>query len=194
MRTILNEKRPSTNSQKDQRLIMWLGYGAGALMLVVALIVGVTIFNNSQRMKEIEGDLQVMKNNIFDKSAQEEDTITDKVISENQNKEVTKAPDLAQISLTPTPTVEVQATPTVTIEPTKEAEVPTTNPEPTAQPVINVDSDNVVEYIVKTGDTLASICIKQCGSYAYISTVKEMNNIVDENIIYVGQVLTIPKN
>ena len=194
MRTILNEKRPSTNSQKDQKLILRLGYAAGTLMLVVALIVGVTIANNSQRMNEIEGDLQVMKNNIFDKSAQEEDTITDKVISENQNKDITKAPDLAQISLTPTPTVEVQATPTATIEPTKEAEVPTTNPEPTSQPVINVDPDNVVEYTVKTGDTLASICIKQCGSYAYISTVKEMNNIVDEDVIYVGQVLTIPKN
>lgn len=204
MRTMLNEKKPPANSQRDQKLILRLGYAAGTLMLVVALIVGITMFNNNQKIEELEGDIQVMKNNIFDKKEPndqtQEDSITDKVLAENQSSnitktpDITKAPDIAEISLTPTPTVETSANVTTVVEPTDVVAAPTTKPEPTAQPVINYDSENIVEYTVKNGDTLASICINQCGSYSYISTVKEMNHIEDENVIYVGQVLQLPQN
>lgn len=199
MRTILSEKKPAASSEKEQKFLLRLGYAAGTLMLIVALIVGVTMFNNSRRMNEMEGDIQVMKNNIFEKVedpiSEDKETIVDGKDEPVALAEVTKAPDNEEIILTPTVApqeLEVSPTP-VAQEPTQSLTTPTVEPVPTAVPVMNIDPAALIEYTVKEGDTLASICINECGSYGMITTIKELNQIADENIIYIGQVLLIPK-
>lgn len=63
----------------------------------------------------------------------------------------------------------------------------------------NTDDDNTVEtsapikyYTVKAGDSLASISYKLYQTYSYMDKIKELNNIVDENLIYEGQKLIVP--
>ncbi|MDD5937371.1 MAG: LysM peptidoglycan-binding domain-containing protein [Clostridiales bacterium] len=207
VKTILTDKKTAATPERDQKQMLRLGYAAGTLMLVVALIVGVTMFNNNRRMKDLEGDLQVMKNNIFEKELEAKETEPkeeSKVVSSisDQNKvqtQITKQPTKENIVLTPTPVLEptkavTEAEPTKVIsEPTKVVPSPTTVPEPTTQPVSNIDPSTLTEYTVKAGDTLASICIQECGSYGVITTVKDLNQIKNEDVIYVGQVILLPK-
>lgn len=55
------------------------------------------------------------------------------------------------------------------------------------------DMDAGVLYRVKSGDTLAAICRSFYGSVARLEEVKEVNQIPDENKIYAGQELFLPK-
>ncbi len=205
VRTILTEKKSLASPEKEQKLLLRLGYAAGTLMLIVALIVGVTMFNNNRRMEELEGDLQVMKNNIFEKNADIEEEDSQEVTSKSDNNkivsdiddneivsEIDNKQDVEDIVLSSTPTPTSEPT-TVASEPTSIPLTPTTAPDDLTQPVAQIDPSSLTEYTVKSGDTLASICIKECGSYGVISTVKDLNQILDEDIIYVGQTLLIPK-
>jgi LysM repeat protein len=54
-------------------------------------------------------------------------------------------------------------------------------------PVVPVD---VVTYVVKAGDTLTAIALKFGSS---VKAIADFNHIQDPNLIYVGQVLKIPK-
>ncbi len=47
-------------------------------------------------------------------------------------------------------------------------------------------------YIVKAGDSLAGISYRLYKSANYISIIKRLNNIEDENMIYIGQKLILP--
>lgn len=69
---------------------------------------------------------------------------------------------------------------------------------------VKADTNNTVEdnskaasaelkyYVVQQGDSLASICLRLYKSSKYIDTIKELNGIIDENKILVGQKLIIP--
>lgn len=197
MRTILSEKKP-VKKDSEQKFIMRLGYTAAGMVMVVGVIVATTLIGNNQRIKELEGDILTMKRNIFEKSP--EDIVT---ASPDEKKDiVTRGPDSVVVTISPTgipieftPTVAV-ATPTKAADPTIEPVVTPTNvptQEPTQEPVMTFDPQNLVEYTVKAGDTLASICVRECGSYGYLSALKDLNQIEDENVIYVGQVILIPK-
>lgn len=54
------------------------------------------------------------------------------------------------------------------------------------------DEEDEKYYTVAAGDSLAGISYKLYNSPNYISIIKEMNNIEDENMIYIGQRLIIP--
>ena len=165
---------------------------------MVTLIVGYTIIGNNQRMKELEGDIQTMKN-IFEKDPVEKDPVevvkgnasgkdnsveaSSEFVDSKQLITPTSSPTDKPIEITPTTSiVEPTTTPTVTIEPT-----------PTESPITSFKPDQLVEYTIKEGDTLASISLRECGNYNYLSVIKELNTIENENIIYVGQVILIPK-
>lgn len=198
VRTILTEKKSTVSPEKEQRLLLRLGYAAGTLMLVVALIVGVTMYNNDRRMEELEGDLQVMKSNIFDKTADVNEDSNQEVASNSDKNQIVSTAknqqDNEDIVLTPTSMPTSEPTPTTVVSiPTTIVLTPTMPSEDMTQPVANIDPSTLTEYTVKSGDTLASICINECGSYGAITTVKDLNQIVDEDIIYVGQTLLIPK-
>ncbi|MGA3292143.1 MAG: L,D-transpeptidase family protein [Candidatus Microgenomates bacterium] len=94
-----------------------------------------------------------------------------------QNISATVLPTMSQI------TAIVTATPNiVTATPTQEPTV-TTTPIPTITPTPNGT------YIVQSGETLGKIAAKFGMPYGYLA---EENNIPDPNLIYTGQVLTIP--
>jgi len=47
-------------------------------------------------------------------------------------------------------------------------------------------------YLVQKGDTLAAICRRYYGDVSKIAEIKELNQILDENMIYAGQELILP--
>lgn len=54
------------------------------------------------------------------------------------------------------------------------------------------NEEEVKYYTVVAGDSLAGISYKLYNSPNYISVIKELNNIEDENMIYIGQKLKLP--
>lgn len=82
---------------------------------------------------------------------------------------------------TVTPTVTASSIPTQTPTPTSTpTQTPTPAPEPTQRPTT---------YEVQPGDTLAKIANLFQIPYEYLAAI---NNITDPNLIYSGQILTIP--
>lgn len=220
IRTILKEKKPPVEAEKEQRTMLRLGYAAGGLMTVVALVVGITVMNNTEKMKQIEQTVNSISKNIFDKDNNKGNTdkgiaaITpiheqdpedetkvdtskgkDDAVETSGNKttpmptkgtdELTKTPTLTPTlapTESPTQTPTVTLAPTQTLTPTQEANKPTSN----------IDVSKLKIYRVKSGDTLASICMRLYGDYKMQSTIKELNQLVDENVIFEGQELLIP--
>ena len=222
IRTILKEKKQPVEPEKEQRMMLRLGYAAGGLMTVVALVVGVTVMNNAEKMRQIEQTVNSLSQNIFDKDSNKDsnkDTnnkdvaaitpITDQDIEDDTKVDLSESnqgEDAVEVSgnkTTPIPTKEaevtkepVEATPTPTIAPTVEP-TPTKEPTPAPtkepdKPTSNIDTTKLKTYRVKSGDTLASICIRLYGNYNMLSTIKELNQLADENVIYEGQELLVP--
>ncbi len=218
IRTILKEKKPPVDAEKEQRTMLRLGYAAGGLMTVVALVVGITVMNNTERMRQIEETVNSMSKDIFDKDSNKNvdsnkgiaaiTPIREQDVDDDKITEVANGDDAIETSgnkTTPMPTKgveEVTNTPSITptLAPTQKPEVtptitPTQTPTPTQeanQPTSNIDVSKLKTYRVKNGDTLASICIRLYGDYNMISQIKELNQLADENVIYEGQELLVP--
>lgn len=55
-----------------------------------------------------------------------------------------------------------------------------------------IDTSSYRFYTVKSGDTLVRICMKLYGNLDYFELIKELNQITNENMIYVNQELLVP--
>ena len=81
-------------------------------------------------------------------------------------------------------------------EPVKKEEVETlpeeneTNEEKEEEEVSGVQMEEI--YIVKKGDTLASISQEVYGSITYVGEICELNGLTDGNLIFIGQKLLLP--
>ncbi|ABX40441.1 LysM peptidoglycan-binding domain-containing protein [Lachnoclostridium phytofermentans] len=222
IRTILKEKKQPLDSDKEQRNMLRLGYAAGGLMTVVALVVGITVMNNTDRMKQLEQQVSSISKDIFDKDTNKnKDTskevaaitpIHDQDLVDEPNVDVSKGDNVDSVETsgnktTPMPTKgtdEVTITPTIipTLEPTKSPTVtPTATQAPAETPIptkgadqttSNIDVTKLKTYQVKSGDTLAGICMRLYGNYNMQKTIKELNQLVDENVIFEGQELLVP--
>lgn len=279
IRSKLQDKQQPAINEKDQKTVLRLTYAAGTLIMVVALVVIVTIMNNSEKMKSLEQALNTISNrltfqnndndnnenksdnkeNIFDINENEslpasnlnEDN-KDK-LSENQQDDtkqpgVTKGLDNTELnndndnnsklndntnntdsagnidsvdntenanskndnenqSITSTPSSntnnEVSKTPEKEVNSNTEKEATDTNkkedettnsdaPSNESKETSGIDASKLRKYTVKSGDTMASICMRLYGDYGNMQTIKELNQLVDENKIFEGQVLLIP--
>lgn len=86
-----------------------------------------------------------------------------------------------------------EPTPTPTEQPIKEpTPTPTKEPEKKKSEETKETSKEIKYYVVQPGDSLAGISYKLYNSANYISKIKELNGIEDENKIYAGQKLIVP--
>lgn len=211
-RNMYQEKHPE-NEKNSQKSVTKMSYAAGMVVVMVVMAIGVTAFKNQEKVKDLEETLQTISSNLT--SGEELSPIPSKPagnIFENVEKEPTKEPieeptpsEVPEPTEEPTPTEAPEPTkeptPTEAPEPTKEptpteAPEPTKAPDPTKepeplQPVVTPEQLTI--YVVEQGDTLAGICYKLYGSAENLKLIQEMNQIVDENKIYIGQELAIPK-
>lgn len=99
--------------------------------------------------------------------------------------------DAAKDSLTtpsPSPTVTATATPTPPPEKTEEPTEPVDNPEP----VDSTPEPQIIEHVVKSGESISSITRKYYGDTSLVNALCDYNNISNPNSIKIDQVIKIP--
>lgn len=172
---VINEIRSKVKKSKEKRYRYPQSFMlvATTVMSIVVLIIGGTLLYSYEQMKNIEKTLEKLSRNInefeigynlpvFNNSLKEEDNISEDV---NESLEVAVSNgDLKKI------------------EEDKEEE----KEKKEKKEVKNK------KYIVKSGDSLATISYNIYGNYNYITKIKEINNIEDENFIIDGQVIILP--
>lgn len=75
---------------------------------------------------------------------------------------------------------------------TMEQATKTIREEETTEASLSVPNENYEVYIVKAGDTLYSIALKQCGSVNMIEEIMSINKLEDEDYVMEGQKLLLP--
>ncbi len=230
VREIIAQKEPL----KNEKRMMNLMYGASTLLAAVVLVIGATMLDNYDKMKNMEKTLNVISSNL-----NEEKTEVDKVVEvekidgnteqiktdlnkdaaiaedtnaakdaaqdsevakEDTNKEdeVKEADETkeAQETKETDETKEAQEKAEVEDKTSEEAAGKAT-PKDTAKQEVESEakpaSASVAkEYVVKEGDTLASISYKLYQTYTYVDKIQELNKIDDSDIIFAGQKLQLP--
>ncbi|MCD8084073.1 MAG: LysM peptidoglycan-binding domain-containing protein [Clostridiales bacterium] len=185
---------------------------ACALLSVVVLAGGVTMFNNYQKMKAMESVLasalpEEISAQWADPSGRGEDE--DELVVEYVPGEV--YPTEAALVIEGSPATEGQETETAeqvfeeesaSAEGTGEAETSATVSSvdqniqkelPVAGPVVDIPADAIL-YTVQTGETLYGICVQQYGSLAHADEICAWNDLGDGSHIVAGQKLYIPAN
>jgi LysM repeat protein len=204
IRTILQNKKP-TNENKN---ISHLMYAAGTLLAVIILVVGAAMLSNYDQMKSMKDTLDSLSNNLKEVESAFLRSENNKM-TQNENGEL--KPDIP---------VETDESLNVEVIPGGVSPMPQRNEEDLAadeKPADSAAKDNdkdekvgdkkadsdkeesksdkqteVKYYTVKAGDSLLGISHKFYNSANYISKIKELNNIEDENMIYIGQKLILP--
>ena len=160
-------------------------YVASSILILVAVIMGVTTLNNFGKMKAVQKMMSQVSATVLQESDEENvQPVSGKVteVVQETSEEVTETDPMTS----PTTEEEVSEKETVSEE-AKEEE--------TSQEVVNEQgegdaSDGV--YVVEQGDTLAIISRKAYGDVSHVDSICSMNGITDGNLIYVGQKLLLP--
>ncbi len=204
IRTIIQNKKPVVDEGKSINRLM---YAAGTLLAVIILVVGAAILSNYDQMKNMQDTL-----NSLSKELKE----VESVFSKDENKQTLTDPPLVQatnIASSSKDSLDIEVVPggvTPLPENNEDKDVmssvaPESQPEdvvkvlddyddlePSDVQSSNLAADEVEYYTVQAGDSLAGISYKLYDSANYISKIKELNNIDDEDMIYIGQKLKMP--
>ena len=174
-RHVIKEKMQENEQKKNSRFL----YVASTFLVLIVFGIGVTMMNNYERMTGVQDALNVISQKV-EKSKEEdkqevppeieeeiEEDVLDDVVEEDVQEEVEE--DVKE---------EVQEEP---IDEEKLEELETLE---------TTVADNV--YIVKEGDTLATISREQYGDVSYIEAICKINGLEDGNLIFIGQKLLLP--
>ena len=117
------------------------------------------------------------------------------LLPEGSGQSATVPPASEEAAGQPAPEPTEAPTPEPTPQPTPEpTEAPT--PEPTQEPPAapaGAPAAEMVAYIVRKGDTMTDICIRQYGSDARVAEVCALNNINDPDDIKEGEKIFLPQ-
>lgn len=204
MRTIIQNKKPVPDENKSVTRLM---YAAGTLLAVIVLVVGAAMLNNYDQMKTMQKALDSLSHNLTEMEAGLTEDNADAVSEQPKEEQHTSIDtdgtgDSLEVKVVPGDVVPLEP------EQTEQDELADDNkdtadsqtasseeiPEEEDEEVSEDDDEElpVKYYTVVSGDSLAGISYKLYKSANYISVIKEMNNIEDENMIYIGQRLMIP--
>ena len=206
IRTIIQNKKPPV---QDNRSVTRLMYAAGTLLAVIILVVGAAMLSNYDQMKNMQKALDSLSRNLEEvesvyvkdeknpaadgKDAKEEklpgaddskasddrldvNVVTGGVEPLDDNKDQNSGEDLAE---------QGQEKP----EDSNPGEQESSSDENDETAPVRQE---VKYYTVVSGDSLAGIAYKLYNSANYIAIIKKLNNIEDENMIYIGQKLIVP--
>ncbi len=190
-RSIVREKMEQNTRTKPRR---WTT-AVTTLIIVVALVVGVTLLNNYDRMKTAQKSLELLA-----KGEVKEEAI--QMVSED----VIEKPDLSEVDA-----VDVAAENPSEIEQEDvaeagrdDAEQNNTNDTGQTETAGSILEEEAVEassgavlceddfYVVQKGDTLDSISKKVYGDISHVDAICRMNGLQDGNLIFIGQKILLP--
>ncbi len=175
-RSIVREKMEQNTQTKPRR---WTT-AVTTLIIVVALVVGVTLLNNYDRMKTAQKSLELLA-----KGEGKEETI--QMVSEDviENPSEIEQEDVAEAGQ-------------------DDAEQNNTNDTGQTETAGSILEEEAVEassgavlceddfYVVQKGDTLDSISKKVYGDISHVDAICRMNGLQDGNLIFIGQKILLP--
>ena len=178
--------------QKERRGI---GRAASVALTLLVLIMGVSLLNNFDKMKELQKSLETVSENINSGNtgsttdASVQGTSEDIKDVNNENKENGTAGQQTEGNKTgESGTQNLKNGETSETSEDKTAEESWQNDETKNES----QGDSEEYYIVERGDTLDNISRKLYGDTSGIDAICRMNGLSDGNLIYVGQKLLLP--
>lgn len=171
-------------------------YAAGACMVLVLVIMGVSMFNSADRMKSVQTTLETLA----DAERAEESPETKETVDESSAQAETQAASAPVTAVTPD---EMQAD--ESREDEAQPDKSSVQPDE-AQPDVSEENGQQADdeaaaagangsngvYVVEKGDTLAIISKKMYGDVSHVDAICRMNGISNGNLIYIGQKLLLP--
>lgn len=206
IRTILQSKQPVDDSKNTRHLM----YAAGTLLAVIILVVGATMLSNYDQMKNMQNTINHLSDSLKE---------VESVFLRNENSKAdlnvkndlkTDIPLINEGSLnvevipggvSPLPDMDVDDyygddeslnSASDTRKDKDDNSKPDDVETSAGQDAKSETQQEVKYYTVQAGDSLAGISNKLYNSANYISVIKKLNNIEDEDMIYIGQKLILP--
>ncbi len=190
-RSVIRNKAEKNEHKGRSRLV----YTMSTFLILVVLVIGVTMFNNYDKMKGMTSSLDKLNESItkddvietigdivqvegIGDEEDESNNLGDTKDEENvEDSDVTEKPDDATTSdETENPEGQVSSE---------------LLPEQTGEEVPGQQEQNNV-YTVEKGDTLATISKKIYGDITHVDAICELNGLEDGNFILIGQKLLLP--
>ncbi len=206
IRTVIQNKKPVTEENKSVTRLM---YAAGTLLAVIILVVGAAMLSNYDQMKTMQKALDSLSRNLEavestyvgdskDPAANRTgDTVPVKENAPKQQEQSSK--DSLDINVVtgdvkPLEQDDKKSNKGEELAEDKNDDQDAAKNEETdkAPSEAKTDKEQVKYYTVVSGDSLVGISYKLYQSADYMSKIKELNNIEDENMIYIGQKLIVP--
>lgn len=200
IRAVIQKKKPVTDDNKSVNRLM---YAAGTLLAVIILVVGAAMLSNYDQMKNMQDTLNSLTHNL-----KEVESI---FLKEENNQVVSNMNDNLAVDLpidtggslsvevvpggvSPLPDEEDSDNNDESSQAANQEENDDDNDDSQASGGQGVSSpqEEVKYYTVKAGDSLAGISYRLYDSPNHISAIKKLNNIEDEDMIYIGQKLIVP--
>lgn len=168
-RSVVRDKMTKNEQPAHSRFT----YGLSTFLVLVVLVIGVTMINNYDKMQGVQKSLDKLSEDIANKEQEDAiETIGSIVSPENDTEE-------ENVSDENLPSDETNGN----------------QSEDMQKPDTEDASGTVIKeeiYVVKKGDTLATISKKLYGDTTYVDTICEINGLEDGNLIFIGQKLLLP--
>lgn len=197
IRSIIQEKE----EQKLQKKNAVFMYGISSFMVVVVLVIGINLMNSYEKMKNLDQSLNniaIQMSNLNDNGGDEAAEVSGNIVSVNkldgnvyptqpETQTETQAPQVQQ-SQEAVAGEQTASAQTASAQENASQEAPATEPDSGAEEAaVSYES-----YIVKSGDTIMSICKRHYGNVSKFSEVVALNNLDDADQLYVGQEIKLP--
>lgn len=176
-RNMVRSRGSRTHQKKNNRLM----YVASSILILVAVIMGVTTLNNFGKMKAVQKVMSKASSAVLQENNTEEVQPVSGEVTEASNEG-----DVKKQEETP-PSEKDASDPEIKQEEEKTDDIVQEQESTEGEG----DSSEGV-YVVEQGDTLAIISKKAYGDVSHVDSICRMNGITDGNLIYVGQKLLLP--
>ena len=176
-RNMVRSRGSRTHQKKNNRLM----YVASSILILVAVIMGVTTLNNFGKMKAVQKVMSQASSAVLQENNTEEVQPVSGEVTETSNEG-----DVEKQEETP-PSEKDASDPEIKQEEEKTDDIVQEQESTEGEG----DSSEGV-YVVEQGDTLAIISKKAYGDVSHVDSICRMNGITDGNLIYVGQKLLLP--
>lgn len=171
-RSIILEKMDKNEQKSRSRLV----YASSTFLVLVILIIGVTMLDNYDKMKNVENSLNEISQTVAKREEEETIEVSGQIVEQEE-------PETSE------PLDETEEEP-VASEPSDEEEEQE-NVIANEEPVEGMIQTEDV-YIVEKGDTLVTISKKVYGDGTHVDAICKMNGLEDGNLIFIGQKLMLP--
>lgn len=208
IRSILENKRKLSSIKKKRKNNVPAFYVVTSIIAVFLLVIAANLWSNSNmktnQSKEVVNNQPAQASddgttvNVLNGGVgvQKEKGNTDDTIKNNQGTIKNSGQGQASQTESPSPTIKPKETPNKKSSDSVDVTIQDTDPidksNDSNATSANTSTTKQNYYIVKKGDTLASISRKYYNTIKYIAKIKKLNNLENENKIYEGQKLQLP--